>query len=97
MTAVIFDKKVEASEETTIGTGTRFGSKTILFNDDYHTFQEVALQLVRATGCTYGQGMSLANVVDLVGSAIVYSGTKDRCEAVAGVLAEIGLKVAVEG
>ena len=69
--------------------------RTVLFNDDWHTFQEVAGQLVKATRCTYERGLALANVVHLTGSAIVYQGHKERCEAVASVLEDIKLKTQV--
>ena len=73
-----------------------YAAKTILFNDDYHTFDDVARQLMRAIRCTYSQGMAFANVVHHTGSAIVYSGAFERCEAVAMVLEEIGLRTKVE-
>jgi ATP-dependent Clp protease adapter protein ClpS len=85
-------REAHASEKTTHG----FAAKTILFNDEVHTFDEVARQLVKATGCTYGRGMTLANVVHYTGSAIVYSGPVERCEAVAMVLEDIKLKTLVE-
>jgi ATP-dependent Clp protease adapter protein ClpS len=68
-----------------------FGWKTVLFNCDCHTFQDVALQLMKAVRCTYERGMQLANVVHYTGSAVVYSGPRERCEAVAAVLEDIGL------
>lgn len=73
-----------------------FGCRTILFNDDFHTFDEVAMQLTRAINCTYTRGMELAGVVDREGSAVVYTGHLERCEAVAMVLEEIALRVNVE-
>lgn len=73
-----------------------FEAKTILYNDDVHTFDEVARQLMRAIRCSYPQGMALANTVHTVGSAVVYTGALERCEAVAMVLEEIGLKTNVE-
>lgn len=73
-----------------------FAWKSILFNCDCHTFREVALQLVKAVGCSYEQGMQLANVVHYTGSATVYSGPKERCEAVVEVLESIGLIARVE-
>ena len=73
-----------------------YEAKTILFNDEEHTFDEVARQLVKAIGCTYGRGMTLANVVHYTGSAIVYMGPVERCEAVAMVLEDIKLKTLVE-
>jgi ATP-dependent Clp protease adapter protein ClpS len=85
-------KESRQSEQTTFG----FGAKTILFNDEVHTFDEVARQLVKAVGCTYSRGMALANVVHYTGSAIVYTGPVERCEAVAMVLEDIHLKTLVE-
>lgn len=73
-----------------------FGAKTILFNDEIHTFDEVALQLMKAIRCTYAQGLTLANEVHRKGQAVVYSGHLERCEAVAMILEEIRLKAVVE-
>jgi len=72
------------------------GSKTILFNDDVHTFGEVAQQLVKAIRCSYSEGVAIANIVHNSGKAIVYTGHLERCEAVAMVLGQIGLKTFVE-
>lgn len=72
------------------------GWKTVLFNCSCHTFQQVALQLMKAIRCSYDGGMRLANVVHHTGSAIVYSGPRERCEAVAAVLEDIGLRAKVE-
>lgn len=89
-------RKPASEEKTTAGTRAGHGARVVLFNDDVHTFEEVAAQLVKATRCTFAKGMGLANVVHTVGSAIVYEGHFERCEAVASVLAEIGLKTAIE-
>ncbi len=72
------------------------GWKTVLFNCNCHSFQEVAVQLMKAIRCTYEKGLQLANVVHYTGSAVVYSGVKERCEAVAMVLQDIRLRVNVE-
>lgn len=72
------------------------GWKTILFNCECHTFHEVAIQLVKAIGCSYEKGRQLANVVHHTGCAIVYSGSRERCRAVAGILEEIGLRAKAE-
>jgi ATP-dependent Clp protease adapter protein ClpS len=55
----------------------------------------VAVQLMKAIRCTYERGMQLANVVHYTGSAVVYSGPRERCEAVAAVLQDIRLRVQV--
>jgi ATP-dependent Clp protease adaptor protein ClpS len=97
MGASTLTRKQEMSRPDPTNTGGKgFGSKTILFNDDVHTFEEVALQLVKATRCSYQGGMALALEVHTRGKAVVYTGHLERCEAVAMVLERIELKVKVE-
>lgn len=71
------------------------GWKTVLFNCSCHTFDDVAFQLTKAIRCTYDRGLALANVVHHTGSAVVYTGPQERCEAVAAVLEDIGLQTQV--
>ncbi len=79
------------TDRSSVGAGWR----TILFNCDCHSFQEVAAQLVSAIGCDFQRGLALANVIHLTGSATVFWGSRPPCEAVAGKLAAIGLRVSV--
>lgn len=83
-------------KKPTTGHGSGFEAKTILFNDDFHSFDDVARQLMKAIRCTYAKGLALANVVHNVGHAVVYTGHTERCEAVAMVLEEIRLRTIVE-
>ena len=73
--------------------GTTRGSpwNTLLFNCNCHSFDEVAKQLMKAIRVSFERGMELANVVHSSGKAVVYTGHRERCEAVAMVLEEIGL------
>lgn len=64
---------------------------TILFNCDCHSFDDVARQLVKAIRVSYERGMQIADVVHRSGKAVVYTGHREHCEAVAMVLEEIGL------
>lgn len=82
--------------EETSDPGRQTGWKTILFNCDCHSFQDVAFQLMKAIRCSYERGLQLANVVHHTGSAIVFSGAKTRCEGVSRILEDIGLRTAVE-
>ena len=91
-TKTVVQKSKDPKEARTGG----YGARTILFNDEFHTFQEVANQLMKAIRCTHSEGMAIANVVHTTGSAVVYSGPLERCEAVAMTLEEIALKVKVE-
>ena len=81
--------------ETTGGSPFGSGWRTILFNCDCHSFQEVAAQLVSAIRCDFQKGLALANVIHLTGSATVFWGSRQHCEAVAEKLAAIGLNVSV--
>ena len=70
----------------------RWGAwNTVLLNCDCHTFDQVARQLMKAIRVSYDGGMALADVVHRSGKAVVYTGHRERCEAVAMVLEEIGL------
>ncbi len=73
--------------------GTTRGSpwNTLLFNCNCHSFEDVARQLMKAIRVSYERGMEVANVVHTSGKAVVYTGHRERCEAVAMVLEEIGL------
>jgi len=97
MSPVVLTKKKGAAHALpTDSSRGGIGWKTILFNCHCHSFQEVATQLMKAIRCTYSRGMQFANVVHHTGSAIVYSGHRERCEAVARILGDIGLVAKVE-
>ncbi len=71
--------------------------RVILYNDDIHTFEEVTLQLVKATGCTESQAEAHAWTVHTQGKAAVFEGTFEECFRVQGVLREIQLVTEIEG
>lgn len=66
-------------------------SRVVLFNDDWHTFDEVIAQLIKAINCTFEQARALAFEVHVKGKAIVFSGTMPECLRVSSVLEEIAL------
>lgn len=66
-------------------------SRVILFNDDWHTFDEVIAQLIKAINCSFEQARALAFEVHVKGKAIVFSGTMPECLRVSSVLEEIAL------
>lgn len=66
-------------------------SRVVLFNDDWHTFDEVIAQLIKAINCTFEQARALAFEVHVKGRAIVFSGTMPECLRVSSVLEEIAL------
>jgi ATP-dependent Clp protease adaptor protein ClpS len=68
----------------------------ILFNDDWHGFDEVILQLQKATGCSEQRAEQIAMEAHTQGRAIAYEGTAEECKRVAAVLREIRLECEAE-
>jgi ATP-dependent Clp protease adaptor protein ClpS len=69
----------------------------VLFNDEVHTFDDVAIQLVKATGRPMSEAETLAWTVHSKGRARVYDGDLESCLRVSGVLREISLTTEVQG
>ncbi len=80
---------IDITEEEDIGVGLE--SRVILYNDDWHTFDEVIAQLIAATSCSYDEARSKAFEVHVKGKAIVYNGEFKDCLRVSSVLEEIAL------
>jgi len=72
------------------------GSKVILFNDDWHTFEEVIAQIIKATKCSFIEARDKTFEVHVNGKAIVYSGEMEDCLRVSGILEEILLHTQIE-
>ncbi len=84
--------------ETEVLTATEvaLSARVILYNDDVHTFDEVALQLMKATGCSIDEGEDLAIEVDTRGLACVFEGELSDCLRASSVLEEIALHTEVK-
>ena len=78
-------------EDTTSGTENR----VVLYNDDWHTFDEVIVQLIKAINCAYDKARSYAFEVHTKGKAIVFSGSIKECLKVSSVLEEIALNTQI--
>jgi ATP-dependent Clp protease adaptor protein ClpS len=91
--AAVAAEREKKTEETTGSGGEPW--KTVLFNCDCHTFDEVENVVMKATRCTLSRARQLSNEVHTRGSAVVYDGPLERCEAVADVIASVGLRVKV--
>jgi len=66
-------------------------SRVVLFNDDWHTFEEVINQLIIAVNCNFEKARGFAFEVHVKGKAIVFSGSLNKCLKVTTVLEEIAL------
>ena len=71
--------------------------KVILYNDDIHSFEEVILQLIKATGCSTADAVRITFKAHLTGKALAFTGTFDECFRVNGILREIQLVTEIEG
>jgi ATP-dependent Clp protease adapter protein ClpS len=70
--------------------------QVVLFNDEVHSIDEVVFQIQKATGFALERAFELTMRVHNNGKAVIYIGTEEKCERVAGVLALIRLIVQVE-
>lgn len=73
-----------------------FASRVILFNDDFHTFDEVTTQIIKAVACSYERAEELTWEVHNRGKACVYEGELEDCLRVSSVLEEIALHTQIE-
>lgn len=78
---------IQKEEKTTIG----LESRVILFNDDWHTFDEVIAQLIKAVHCSYEKARAHAFEVHVKGRSVVYKGGMNDCLKVSAILEEIAL------
>ena len=87
------DEKIEGIVETLEeeSTSVAFPFKVILYNDDIHTFDDVIVQLIKATGCTFKEARSFAFEVHVKGKSIVFGGELPACLKVTSILEEIAL------
>ena len=80
---------VEEENDTQTGIGLPF--KVILYNDDWHTFDEVITQLIKAVKCSFDEARDYAFEVHVKGKAIVFTGEMAECLKVTSILEEIEL------
>src|SRR5438132_1780948 len=87
----------ETIEEAGALTDDELGARVIVYNCDCHTYQQVIALLCRAVPqMTPARAFELAYRIDHTGSAEVYEGPRQTCEQVAVILADGGLRVAVQ-
>jgi ATP-dependent Clp protease adaptor protein ClpS len=65
--------------------------QVILYNDDYHLFDQVVAQVQKATGYAYQRAYAITMEAHTTGRAVVWTGDIDECLRVEAVLREIGL------
>ncbi len=65
--------------------------KVMLFNDDWHSFDDVINQIIKAIKCSFDEARSYAFEAHVKGKAVVFSGELSSCLKVSSVLEEISL------
>ena len=90
------DPLVEEEIEEGIIDDTTYAAKVILFNDEWHTFDEVIEQIIKATNCSRERAEELTFEVHEKGKAVVYDGDMSECLKVSAVLEEIALHTQIE-
>ncbi len=83
--------EIETEDTSDIG----LASKVVLYNDDWHSFEEVIIQLIKAVGCTFEQARGFAFEVHVKGKSIVFNGQLNQCLKVSSILEEIALNTQV--
>jgi ATP-dependent Clp protease adaptor protein ClpS len=78
------------------GAATAKPARVILYTDDWHTFDDVITQVVKARACDAAAAEVHAWRVHTEGRSLVFHGPRADCERVAGVLREIRLQVEVD-
>jgi ATP-dependent Clp protease adaptor protein ClpS len=85
---------VKEEEQATI-TDSKLPFKVILYNDDWHTFEEVIAQLIKAIQCNVEEARAFAFEVHVKGLAVVFIGSLQKCLKVSSILEEIELHTQV--
>ncbi len=85
---------VEIFEDENVDIGLE--SRVVLFNDDWHTFEEVITQLIKATKCSFDEAREKTFEVHTNGKSVVFGGPLNDCLKVSSVLEEIALHTQVE-
>lgn len=65
----------------------------ILYNDDWHPFDEVVAQVMKATGCSMARAYSVTVEAHVQGRAIALTASREECERAAAILRQIRLQV----
>ena len=68
----------------------------ILFNDNFHSFEEVIEQVMKAAGYGYDKAEAITNEVHTKGKAAVIGGRIEICLRAQSVLEEINLRTTIE-
>ncbi len=88
---LFFSEKTSTKEKQKVETEISLPFKVLLFNDDWHTFDEVILQLIKALKCSVEKAKQYAFEAHVKGSTVIFTGEIGKCLQITSVLEEIAL------
>lgn len=99
-----FEAATEVAGETTLSPTTEISGpdssgtdfRLILYNDDWHGFEEVVLQVMKACGCEIREAARITEEAHLKGRAVALRGDRERCHQAARILREIRIQCEVD-
>jgi len=68
----------------------------VLYDDDWHSVDEVVRQLQKATNYSLERALAVVEEVQRAGKSVAYTSSLSDCEAVAGILQAIDLTVELD-
>jgi ATP-dependent Clp protease adaptor protein ClpS len=80
---------IDIVEEEIVSVGLK--SRVILYNDDWHTFDEVIMQIIKAIRCSSAEAREKAFEAHVKGKSVIFDGDFKDCLRVSSVLEEIAL------
>jgi ATP-dependent Clp protease adapter protein ClpS len=90
------DTNTGTLETTDTGTTLGEGHKVILYDDSIHTMDEVVAQIIKAIACSRQRAEEIMMEAHSKGRSVVIASHLERCEHVASVLEQIGLRTDIE-
>jgi ATP-dependent Clp protease adapter protein ClpS len=85
----------EVLEDIESGSSVKYSARVILYNDDFHSFDEVIEQLIKALNCSFSKANYLALKAHSEGKAVVFKGPYHKCIRVSSILEEIALRTEI--
>ena len=82
-------------EDTAKKTKVSLPLKVLLFNDDWHSFDEVIIQLIKALHCSIADAQKYAFEAHVNGSTVIFYGELSNCLKVTSILDEIALNTEI--
>ncbi len=92
---ILNEQKSVTKKKTETKTDIGFPFKVVLYNDDWHTFDEVIVQLIKALHCSVDKAKSFAFEAHVKGSTVIYTGELSQCLKITSVLEEIALNTEI--